>query len=172
MAHVGSVYFRRFQQLLTFGQDDDVLVGRLHSDLFALLHFTNYGELLNEEVGEKQLLLSFNPGGKSWVQSGQSPGAHDTAIHLRDMCLHHCRCPLGPLQEKIPGNHVCLHLGPCVSQLPLRLKLISSGIIILWITVHYKHLSGVSYFAIFLAAAGYAAQAPIVSSFPESFFSF
>ncbi|KAK5690808.1 hypothetical protein LTR97_011969 [Elasticomyces elasticus] len=32
------------------------------------------------------------------------------------------------------------------------------GIIILWVTVHYKHLAGVSYFAIFLAAAGYAAQ--------------
>ncbi|KAL7418667.1 hypothetical protein Q5752_006350 [Cryptotrichosporon argae] len=38
------------------------------------------------------------------------------------------------------------------------------GIIILWITVHYPHISGVSYFAIFLAAAGYAAQAPIVGS--------
>lgn len=39
-----------------------------------------------------------------------------------------------------------------------------AGIIILWITVHYKHLSGVSYFAIFLAAAGYSAQAPIVGA--------
>lgn len=39
----------------------------------------------------------------------------------------------------------------------------NSGIIILWITVHYTHLPGVSYFAIFLAAAGYSAQAPIVS---------
>lgn len=39
-----------------------------------------------------------------------------------------------------------------------------SGIIILWITSHHKHLSGVSYFAIFLAAAGYAAQAPIVGA--------
>jgi MFS family permease len=39
-----------------------------------------------------------------------------------------------------------------------------SGIIILWITVHYKHLAGVSYFAIFLAAAGYSAQAPIVGA--------
>ncbi|RDW58152.1 hypothetical protein BP6252_13563 [Coleophoma cylindrospora] len=38
------------------------------------------------------------------------------------------------------------------------------GIIILWITVHHKHLSGVSYFAIFLAAAGYSAQAPIVGA--------
>jgi hypothetical protein len=38
-----------------------------------------------------------------------------------------------------------------------------SGIIILWITVHYAGLYAVSYFAIFLAAAGYAAQAPIVS---------
>lgn len=38
------------------------------------------------------------------------------------------------------------------------------GIIILWITVHYKHLSGVSYFAIFLAAAGYSAQAAIVGA--------
>ncbi|KAJ7574411.1 major facilitator superfamily domain-containing protein [Mycena floridula] len=35
-----------------------------------------------------------------------------------------------------------------------------SGIIILWITVSHPHLTGVSYFAIFLAAAGYAAQAP------------
>lgn len=39
-----------------------------------------------------------------------------------------------------------------------------TGIIILWITVHYKHLAGVSYFAIFLAAAGYSAQAPIVGA--------
>lgn len=38
------------------------------------------------------------------------------------------------------------------------------GIIILWITVHYKHLAGVSYFAIFLAAAGYSAQAPLVGA--------
>ncbi|KAK3044282.1 hypothetical protein LTS18_001708, partial [Coniosporium uncinatum] len=38
------------------------------------------------------------------------------------------------------------------------------GIIILWVTVHYRHLAGVSYFAIFLAAAGYAAQAPIVGA--------
>ncbi|KAK4686973.1 hypothetical protein P7C73_g3145, partial [Tremellales sp. Uapishka_1] len=38
------------------------------------------------------------------------------------------------------------------------------GIIVLWITVHHPHLSGVSYFAIFLAAGGYAAQAPIVGS--------
>lgn len=38
------------------------------------------------------------------------------------------------------------------------------GIVILWITVHYPHLSGVSYFAIFLAAAGYSAQAPIVGA--------
>lgn len=38
------------------------------------------------------------------------------------------------------------------------------GIIILWITVHYSDLSGVSYFAIFLAAAGYSAQAPIVGA--------
>ncbi|KAL1893745.1 hypothetical protein Sste5346_006248 [Sporothrix stenoceras] len=39
-----------------------------------------------------------------------------------------------------------------------------TGIIVLWITVRYKHLAGVSYFAIFLAAAGYAAQAPIVGA--------
>lgn len=38
------------------------------------------------------------------------------------------------------------------------------GIITLWITVHYSNLSGVSYFAIFLAAAGYSAQAPIVGA--------
>ncbi|QKX62977.1 uncharacterized protein TRUGW13939_10145 [Talaromyces rugulosus] len=38
------------------------------------------------------------------------------------------------------------------------------GIVILWITTHYSHLSGVSYFAIFLAAAGYSAQAPIVGA--------
>lgn len=38
------------------------------------------------------------------------------------------------------------------------------GIIILWITVHYQHLAGVSYFAIFLAAAGYSAQAPIIGA--------
>ncbi|KAI0174758.1 major facilitator superfamily domain-containing protein [Pestalotiopsis sp. NC0098] len=38
------------------------------------------------------------------------------------------------------------------------------GIIILWISVHHSNLSGVSYFAIFLAAAGYSAQAPIVGA--------
>ena len=38
------------------------------------------------------------------------------------------------------------------------------GIIILWISVHYQHLYGLSYFAIFLAAAGYSAQAPIVGA--------
>ena len=39
-----------------------------------------------------------------------------------------------------------------------------TGLILLWITVHFKNISGVSYFAIFLAAAGYAAQAPIVGA--------
>lgn len=39
-----------------------------------------------------------------------------------------------------------------------------TGIIMLWITVHHHHLAGVSYFAIFLAAAGYSAQAPIVGA--------
>ncbi|KAL1858789.1 hypothetical protein VTK73DRAFT_7805 [Phialemonium thermophilum] len=38
------------------------------------------------------------------------------------------------------------------------------GIVLLWVTVHYDGLSGVSYFAIFLAAAGYSAQAPIVGA--------
>lgn len=38
------------------------------------------------------------------------------------------------------------------------------GIIILWLTVPYTHLAGASYFAIFLAAAGYSAQAPIVGA--------
>lgn len=38
------------------------------------------------------------------------------------------------------------------------------GIIILWITVHYPSAYGASYFAIFLAAAGYSAQAPIVGA--------
>lgn len=38
------------------------------------------------------------------------------------------------------------------------------GIIILWVTTHHPHLSGVSYFAIFLAAGGYSAQAAIVGA--------
>ncbi|KAL4800866.1 major facilitator superfamily domain-containing protein [Aspergillus venezuelensis] len=38
------------------------------------------------------------------------------------------------------------------------------GIIILWITTHHPSIPGASYFAIFLAAAGYAAQAPIVGA--------
>ncbi|KAL3460935.1 major facilitator superfamily domain-containing protein [Aspergillus heterothallicus] len=38
------------------------------------------------------------------------------------------------------------------------------GIILLWITVHHPSIPGVSYFAIFLAAAGYSAQAPIVGA--------
>ena len=43
-----------------------------------------------------------------------------------------------------------------------------TGIILLWITVHYKHLTGVSYFAIFIAAAGYSAQAPIVGAWTSN----
>lgn len=39
-----------------------------------------------------------------------------------------------------------------------------AGITILWVTVHFSRLAGVSYFAIFLAAAGYSAQAPIVGA--------
>ncbi|KGO40484.1 Major facilitator superfamily domain, general substrate transporter [Penicillium expansum] len=42
------------------------------------------------------------------------------------------------------------------------------GIIILWITVHHPSIPGVSYFAIFLAAAGYSAQAPIVGAWTAS----
>lgn len=42
------------------------------------------------------------------------------------------------------------------------------GIIILWISVHHSHLSGLSYFAIFIAAAGYAAQAPIVGAWTSN----
>lgn len=38
------------------------------------------------------------------------------------------------------------------------------GIAILWATVHYERLAGVSYFAIFLAAAGFSAQAPLVGA--------
>lgn len=38
------------------------------------------------------------------------------------------------------------------------------GIIILWITVHHPNVPGVSYFAIFVAASGYNAQAPILGS--------
>ncbi|KAG7712884.1 hypothetical protein KL950_000755 [Ogataea haglerorum] len=38
------------------------------------------------------------------------------------------------------------------------------GIIILWITVHHPNLPGVSYFAIFLAASGYNAQAPEIGA--------
>ncbi|KAH7308437.1 major facilitator superfamily domain-containing protein [Stachybotrys elegans] len=42
------------------------------------------------------------------------------------------------------------------------------GIIMLWITVHHPNVSGVSYFAIFIAAAGYSAQAPIVSAWASN----
>lgn len=42
------------------------------------------------------------------------------------------------------------------------------GIIVLWITVHHPNISGVSYFAIFLAAAGYSAQAPIVRAWASN----
>lgn len=38
------------------------------------------------------------------------------------------------------------------------------GIIILWPTLYYPHLSGVSYFALFLVVAGYNMQAPAVGS--------
>lgn len=43
-----------------------------------------------------------------------------------------------------------------------------AGIVILWVTVHHKDLYGVSYFAIFLAAAGYSAQAPIVGAWTSA----
>jgi MFS family permease len=43
-----------------------------------------------------------------------------------------------------------------------------AGIIILWITVHHPSLTGVSYFAIFIAAAGYSAQAPIIGAWASN----
>lgn len=43
-----------------------------------------------------------------------------------------------------------------------------TGIVILWITVHYPQITGVSYFAIFIAAAGYSAQAPIVGAWTSN----
>ncbi|KAL1759715.1 major facilitator superfamily domain-containing protein [Schizophyllum commune] len=43
-------------------------------------------------------------------------------------------------------------------------RVMANGIIILMVTVHYSNLYGVSYFAIFLAAAGYSAQAPGILS--------
>lgn len=43
-----------------------------------------------------------------------------------------------------------------------------AGIITLWISVHYPYVTGVSYFAIFIAAAGYSAQAPIVGAWASN----
>ncbi|KAI8272439.1 MFS transporter prlL [Colletotrichum sp. SAR 10_98] len=43
-----------------------------------------------------------------------------------------------------------------------------TGIVILWISVHFPQVSGVSYFAIFIAAAGYSAQAPIVGAWTSN----
>ncbi|VUC23760.1 unnamed protein product [Clonostachys rosea] len=43
-----------------------------------------------------------------------------------------------------------------------------SGIIMLWVSVHFPNVSGVSYFAIFIAAAGYSAQAPIVGAWTSN----
>ncbi|KAJ0381255.1 hypothetical protein COL26b_000599 [Colletotrichum chrysophilum] len=43
-----------------------------------------------------------------------------------------------------------------------------TGIVILWISVHFAQVSGVSYFAIFIAAAGYSAQAPIVGAWTSN----
>ncbi|KAJ5991221.1 hypothetical protein N7522_011428 [Penicillium canescens] len=70
---------------------------------------------------------------------------------------------------------VCVAVGYISDQKQQRYLCIMSaytlgliGIIILWITVHYPSLPGVSYFAIFLAAAGYAAQAPIVGAWTSS----
>jgi MFS family permease len=66
---------------------------------------------------------------------------------------------------------VCVTVGYLSDKYQTRYKAIMAayilgltGLILLWITVHFKHISGVSYFAIFLAAAGYAAQAPIVGA--------
>ncbi|KAJ5724995.1 uncharacterized protein N7483_006352 [Penicillium malachiteum] len=71
-----------------------------------------------------------------------------------------CICvAVGYISDRTQSRYLCL-MGS------YTLGLI--GIIILWITVHYPHLSGVSYFAIFLAAAGYSAQAPIVGAWTSS----
>lgn len=66
---------------------------------------------------------------------------------------------------------VCVFVGWMSDRYQKRYALIMAcyvlgliGIIILWITVHHSDLSGVSYFAIFLAAAGFSAQAPIVGA--------
>jgi MFS family permease len=66
---------------------------------------------------------------------------------------------------------VCVFVGWMSDRYQTRYRALMScyvlglvGIIILWVTVHYSNLSGVSYFAIFLAAAGYSAQAPIVGA--------
>lgn len=66
---------------------------------------------------------------------------------------------------------VCVLVGVLSDRFQVRYKAIMFcymlglvGVIILWITTHYANLVGVSYFAIFLAAAGYSAQAPIVGA--------
>lgn len=66
---------------------------------------------------------------------------------------------------------ICILVGWISDRYQLRYACIMScytlglvGIIILWATVSYIDLAGVSYFAIFLAAAGYSAQAPIVGA--------
>ncbi|KAJ5579945.1 Major facilitator superfamily domain general substrate transporter [Penicillium hispanicum] len=71
-----------------------------------------------------------------------------------------CVCvAVGYISDRQQSRYLCL-MGAYI------LGLI--GIIILWITVHHPSLPGVSYFAIFLAAAGYSAQAPIVGAWTSS----
>ena len=43
-----------------------------------------------------------------------------------------------------------------------------AGVVILWISVHFSSLTGLSYFAIFIAAAGYSAQAPILGAWASN----
>jgi MFS family permease len=69
------------------------------------------------------------------------------------------------------ATFVCVFVGWMSDRYQKRFESIMScyvlgliGIIILWVTIHYDNLSGLSYFAIFLAAAGYSAQAPILGA--------
>jgi hypothetical protein len=62
-------------------------------------------------------------GQESRLHRRQSPGAHDSALHLRHDCLHHRRSAFGPVQEAIPRHHVGLHSWLDVSPGDLSLPL-------------------------------------------------
>ena len=128
-------------------------MGRFGPYIFAFLHFADHGE-------------------ESRLQRSACASVDDSAIYLRHYHLRDSRLAERPIPEALRLDHGIIHPWSDVSQHETLFNLVETavglticrGIIILWITVHHKHLAGVSYFAIFLAAAGYAAQGSLTDT--------